>query len=303
MKYKIITFVSAAFLLAGFSAAIPVQAASKVCSAHKGANCAAGASFEGKVFCADGTIDAAFNYSDACKTAPSLKCPIALPKDQYDAQKKPLQDAILAVKSANQKLCQDRFDAMEKLNDSLYDSCIKGRASIFKMSPSIELFSDAGACAKNRDEAKADDNKNFDTCAHSTDALVARYQAIMACYSVSTVKTPAFNVTGYTLSSAHFTKNNSCVKYGNYSTLDSASGQCICGNGYSWDAKNTVCVNTMSCAIGSIRNGGQCVTLTKMCIDKYGIGTYAVSTGNTLYECRCGDGYAWNSDKTKCVAK
>lgn len=291
----------AVFINAKFLVAQPANAATpKVCTGHKDANCAAGASFNGKVICGDGTTSAV-DYTTFCK-APALKCPIVLAKEDYDKQVKALQDEIEAVKSANQKLCQGRFDAMTKTNESLYQSCVKGRTSVFKMSPGIELYSDRGICEKEKNEAVANDKANLSSCQHSIDALVARYQSMISCYSVSKFKATSFNTVGYILSDAHLPKNNSCATYGRNTSLDASSGRCVCRNNYVWNTKNNACISDMYCPVGSIQSGGACVTLTKMCIEKYGVTSYAATTyGNS--ECRCGSNQTWNSDKTKCVNK
>ena len=61
---------------------------------------------------------------------------------------------------------------------------------------------------------------------------------------------------------------------------------------------NVVETNTDGCAVGSIKSDttGQCITRAKYCEEKDGVG----SVWNGTY-CNCGDGFTWNSEKTKCL--
>jgi hypothetical protein len=280
---------------ASFISPAAAESTSKVCSAHGGVNCLAGAAYDGSVVCADGTRDGSVTYSSqsVCKT-PALHCPIYLPKDEYDKEKTAVAAASDALTTGHKKICNDDFSAMETLNKQMDASCVAAATTT----------SDKDLCAKNKISTAAYDKSNLNLCLHSTDDMAAKYKAMIACLKTPTDKNATgYGALGYLLPNLHPAFAGKCDAYGSAAALNNADALCECPDGWSWNSSGKACAQNPPCAAGSSWSKGACVTNTKICMNKYGGSAYSTATATGGHECHCGDGYKWNSAKTACVAK
>jgi len=274
-----------ALLTAQIVNVVPAAAALKVCAAHQGVNCSAGAAYDGSVVCNDGSRDGAFKYSSVgeCK-APFLRCPIFLAPDALSAQKKAVQTIIDALVADNKKVCNDNFNTLESLNKQMAAAC------------------KSGSCQDNQSKTAAYDKANLGVCLHVADDAVAKYKTLLNCLApAADPKSVTYGHFGFQLAAQHPAFSGACAAYGSVAVPNAAKSSCSCPDAWEWSANGKYCVQSLPCEIGSERVGGACVTYTKICMNKYGASAYSVSL-NGKRQCQCGIGYKWNKDQTACVA-
>lgn len=281
-----------------FARSVVAATAVKACAgSHNGVNCSAGAAYDGSVICNDGSRDTsvAFSSISSCK-ASALKCPIYLSPSDYDKQKKSLQDTVNAIQTSNKKLCQDNFNALEALNQQMYEACTGNQAVSGTQTGDLNL------CEKNKAKTAEFDKNNLDVCLHSSDELVAKYKTMTACLSpVADKNATSYGALGYILPDLHPAYSGLCSAYGPIAFFNQTDARCYCPNAWGWDSTNKYCIPSPPCAMGSSRVNDQCVSDTKICMEKYGFNVYSATLPDNSHECRCTEGFVWNSAKTACI--